>query len=68
MNEDLIKNFMDRVSAAPKKDGRYQYPYVELEPIDNFKNYGHETGLFQDVERVRVAKVLRLVCEKKKNN
>lgn len=38
---------------------------VELEPIDNFKNYGHETGLFQDVERVRVAKVLRLVCDKK---
>ena len=38
---------------------------VELEPIDNFKNYGHETGLFQDVERVRVAKVLQKVLEKK---
>lgn len=33
MNEDLIKNFMDRVSDVPKKDSRYQYPYVELEKV-----------------------------------
>lgn len=33
MNEDLIKNFMNKVSEAPKKDGRYQYPYVELEDV-----------------------------------
>ena len=38
---------------------------VEVDPIDNFKNYGHETGLFQDVERVRVAKVLQKVLGKK---
>ena len=33
MNEDLIKNFMSKVSETPKKDGRYQYPYVELEDV-----------------------------------
>lgn len=33
MNEDLIKNFMNRVSGEPKQDGRYQYPYVELEQV-----------------------------------
>lgn len=33
MNEDLIKNFMNRVSDTPKKDSRYQYPYVELEDV-----------------------------------
>jgi len=36
---------------------------VEVAPIDNFKNYGHETGLFQDVERV--TKVLQKILEKK---
>ena len=38
---------------------------VEVDPIYNFKNYGNETGLFQDVERVRVVKVLQKVLEKK---
>ena len=32
---------------------------------DNFKNYGHESGLFKEMEQVRLAKVLRLVCDKK---
>lgn len=41
---------------------------VELDEVDNFKNYGHESGLFKEVEQVRLAKVLRLVCDKKKNN
>lgn len=25
MNEDLIKNFMNKVSETTKKDGRYQF-------------------------------------------
>lgn len=33
MNKDLLKNFMNRVSEKPKKDSRYQYPYVELEEV-----------------------------------
>lgn len=33
MNEDLIKNFMSKESETSKKDGRYQYPYVELEDV-----------------------------------
>lgn len=38
---------------------------IEVKPIDNFKNYGHETGLFKDLEQVRLTKVLRLVCDKR---
>ena len=37
----------------------------DLEPFDNFKNYGHESGLFKDIEQVRLTKVLRLVADKK---
>ena len=36
----------------------------DLEPFDNFKNYGHESGLFKDIEQVRLTKVLRLVADK----
>jgi hypothetical protein len=38
---------------------------IELEEVDNFKNYGHESGLFNEVQQVRLAKILRLVCDKK---
>ena len=38
---------------------------IEIDEVDNFKNYGHESGLFKEMEQVRLAKVLRLVCDKK---
>jgi len=41
---------MDRVSEKPKQDSRYQYPHIELEEVKNFKNYGHESGLFKEVQ------------------
>ena len=40
---------------------------LKIDEVDNFKNYGHESGLFKEMEQVRLAKVLRLVCDKKKN-
>lgn len=41
---------------------------IELDAIDKFKNYGLETDLFKEVQQVRLAKVLRLVREKKQNS
>ncbi len=41
---------------------------VNINQVDNFKNYGHESGLFKEMEQVRLTKVLRLVCDKKKNS
>ena len=41
---------------------------IEVKKIDNFKIYGQETGLFQDVERVRLTKVLKLISDKKQKN
>lgn len=38
---------------------------IEIELIDLFRNYGYESGLFQEVEQVRLTKVLRLVADKK---
>ena len=40
---------------------------VKIDTVDNFKNYGYESGLFKDIEQVRLAKVLRLICDKSKN-
>ena len=41
---------------------------AKIDQIDNFKNYGHESGLFKEIEQVRLAKVLKFVCDKKKDN
>lgn len=41
---------------------------VKIDVVDNFKNYGHESSLFKEMEQVRLTKVLRLVYDKKKNN
>ena len=40
---------------------------IDINPFDNFKNYGHESGLFQDVEQVRLTKVLQKILEKKRS-
>ncbi len=71
--EDMYKTCMrsnwqfenKHLDARVKMLQRILGEQVEVEPIDNFRNYGHESGLFQDLERVRVAKVLRLVCDQK---
>ncbi len=41
---------------------------AKIDQIDNFKNYGHESGLFKEIEQVRLTKVLKFVCDKKKDN
>ena len=41
---------------------------VTVDKVDNFRNYGQESGLFKEIEQVRLAKVLKLVHDKKKNN
>lgn len=38
----------------------------EIEPIDNYVNYAHENKLFEDIQQVRLSKVLRLVYEQRK--
>lgn len=41
---------------------------VEVKPEIKFRKYGNESGLFKDIEMVRIAKVLSKVREKRLNN
>lgn len=74
--EDMYKTcirsnwqFADKhLDARAKMMQRVLGEEVKIDKVDNFKNYGHESGLFKEMEQVRLAKVLRLVCDKKKNN
>ena len=38
---------------------------IELKPFDNFKNYGHDSGVFKEVEQVRLTKVLKKIYSRK---
>ena len=37
----------------------------EIDPDENFKNYGYESGIFKEFTQVKLAKTLRLACDKK---
>lgn len=58
----FAENHMDRMDkfmqSIYKHEGRYDNFY-------NFRTYASEANLFQDIEKVTVAKVLRLVYDKK---
>ena len=40
----------------------------EISPADNFRNYGYESGLFKDIEQVRLTNTLREIRDKKKRS
>ena len=38
---------------------------IEPDPVDNFRNYGQESGMFKEMEKVRLTKTLSLIRDKK---
>ena len=74
--EDMYKTFISskwkfedkHLDAIAKFLQSFFEKEVRIDEVDNFKNYGHESELFKEIEQVRLTKVLRLVCDRKKNN